>query len=213
MIEDLIGTLVRGDLGVRNFDADVNIFLLGITLHAVQYGYCIIGAFFPRHTPPFAWDGDQNGASNAYAGVDPGVRGVFDLVVDFLADQTILETGSGTDHQGRRQAILLQDRHLLDGGQIYAFETDAREDLAPLLERSGRACPNRPHHALLQAPARSSWSLRGQHTGSASDQGHSHTRYECSSFHGREYITLSDNQSRYFAVLNTTRPPTMVMVG
>src|SRR5580704_3460495 len=103
MIEDLIGTLVRGDLGVGNFDTDVDIFLLGITLHAVQNGDCIVGAFLPGHAPPFAGDGNENGASNAYAGVDPGVRGVFDLVVDFLADQTILETGSSTDHQGGRQ--------------------------------------------------------------------------------------------------------------
>ena len=60
MIEDLIGTLVRGDLGVRNFHANVDALLLGIALHAAQYGDCVIGAFFPGHASPFAGDRNQN---------------------------------------------------------------------------------------------------------------------------------------------------------
>lgn len=165
MVEDLIGALVRSHLGVRNFDANSDVLLLGITLHAVQYRDSVIGAFFPGHATPFAGDRNQNGASNACARVDPGMSGFFNLVVEFLADQSILEARSGAYHHGGRQAILGQDRDLLGAGQIYALETNARENLAPLLERERRAHPNRSHHALLNARAWSCRSLGGQLTG------------------------------------------------
>jgi hypothetical protein len=86
MIEDLVGALVRGDLRIRNFHADVDALLLGIALHAVEYRHCIIGSFFARHAPPFTRDRNENGASNAGAHVDPRMRGFFNLGVDLLAD-------------------------------------------------------------------------------------------------------------------------------
>src|SRR5215471_20034425 len=161
MIEDLIGALVCSDLGVRNFHANSDALLFGIALYAVQYCDGVIGAFFPRHAPPFAGNRNQDRASNACARVDPGMSGLFNLAVDFLADQSILEAGSRTCHHGGRQAILCQDRRLLGGGQIYTLETNARENLAPLLERERRACPNRSHHALFDARTRSSGGLGG----------------------------------------------------
>ncbi len=91
--------------------------------------------------------------------------GLLNLVVDFLADQSILEAGSGAGHHAGRQAILREDRHLLFGGQIHAFETNARENFAPLLERSRVARPNRSHYALLDAGARRRRGLGGQQTG------------------------------------------------
>jgi hypothetical protein len=165
MIEHLIGALVCCDLGVRNFHANVDALLLGIAFHAVQYRDSVIGAFFPRHAPSFAGNRNENGASNACARVDPGMSGFLNLVVDFLADQSILEAGSRTCHHGGRQAILRQDWRLLSGGQIYALETNARENLASLLEGERRACPNRSHHALLDARTRRCGSLGGQLAG------------------------------------------------
>ena len=94
---------------------------------------------------------------------------VFDLVVDFLTDQSILETGSGARHHAGRQAILREDRHLLFGGQIYALETNAGKNLAPLLERGCRAGPNRSHDALLDARPGSCRSLSGQLTRNSSN--------------------------------------------
>src|ERR1019366_4321532 len=164
MVEDLIGTLVRGDLRVRDFHADVDALLFGIALHTAQYGDCVIGAFFPRHASAFAGKCDESRASNAGAHVDTGTSGFFNLVVDFLADQSVLETGARSSHQGRRQAILPEDRHLLGCGQIYALESNASENPAPLLERSRRARPNRSHHALFDAGALSSRCLGGQLT-------------------------------------------------
>src|SRR5215469_16133108 len=133
MIEDLIGTLVSGDFGVRNLHANVDALLLGIALNAVQYRDRVIGAFFPGHAPPFPRDRNENGASNACAQVDPGMRGIFNLVVYFLPDQSILEAGSRARHHAGIQAILLQDRYLLGGGQIYTLKTNASENLTPLL--------------------------------------------------------------------------------
>ena len=134
MIEDLIGTLVCSHLGVRNFHANVNVLLFGVALHAVQYRDSVIRAFFPGHAAPFAGDRNENGASRSHTHVDSGMRGVFNLGVDFLADQPILETGSRARHHAGRQAILREDWHLLLGGQINALETNAGENLAPLLE-------------------------------------------------------------------------------
>src|SRR5579872_6195288 len=122
MIEDLIGALISGDLRVRDFYADVDALLFGIALHPAQYGDCVIGAFFPRHASPFAWNCNESRASNTGAHVDTGLSGFFNLVVEFLADQSILETGSRASHQGRRQAILPEDRDLLGSRQIYALE-------------------------------------------------------------------------------------------
>jgi len=118
VVEDLIGTLVRGNLRVRDFHANVDALLFGIAFDPVQYGDRIVGTFFPGHAAPFAGKRNESGASNAGAHVDTGTSGRFDLVVDFFADQSILETGSGAGHQGWRQAILREDRHLLGGGQI-----------------------------------------------------------------------------------------------
>src|SRR5258706_6838538 len=165
MIEDLIGALIGSDLRIRDFDANVDALLFGIALPPAQYGDCVIRAFFPRHASPFAWNCNESWASNIGAHVDTGMSGIFNLVMEFLADQSILETGSRTSHQGGRQAILHEDRHLQRCGQIYALESNCSENLAPLLERSRRAGPNRSHHALLDAAARSRRGLGGHLTG------------------------------------------------
>src|ERR1700722_6990644 len=154
MVEDLIGTLVRGDLRVRDFHANVDALLFGIAFDPVQYGDRVIGAFFPRHASAFAGKCDESSASSADAHVDTGMSGFFNLVVDLLADQSILETGSRTGHHARRQPVLPEDRHLLGRGQIYALESNASKNLAPFLERSRRARPNGGHHSLLDAVPR-----------------------------------------------------------
>ncbi len=188
MIEDLIGTLVGGDLRIRNFHANVDALLFGVALHAAQDGDCVIGALFPGHASALAGNCDQSRAPHADAHVDTGMRRCFNLVVDFLANQTSRKTGSRARHQSRRQTVLREDRHLLGGGQIHALESNARENLAPLFKRSRRAHPpNRRHHALLNAGAHRRRGLGGQLISNPRDQGHSQATEECSSFHARQY--------------------------
>jgi len=96
----------------------------------------------PRHR-------DQVRAAGCGAGVDAGVKRLFELAVQLLADQPVLKARAGAGHHRRGQAVLLQDRYLLRRRQIDALEADAREDLAALLEGEGRAHPpDRRHHAL-----------------------------------------------------------------
>src|SRR6185295_13809102 len=102
MIEDLVGTLVRGDFGVGNFHAYIDVLLFGIALHTAQNRDGVIGAFFPRHAPPFAGDRDKNRASRSHAHIDSSMSGVFNLLVDFFTDQSILETGSRARHHAWR---------------------------------------------------------------------------------------------------------------
>ena len=142
MIEDLIRTLIRSDLRVGNLHANVDTLLLGIALHAVQYRDCVIGAFLLRHAPPFPGDRDKNGAPSAPTHMSiPGIISLFNLIVDILADQSILEAGSRTSRiiPGIKPFCVRIGTCARDGGQIYALEeTNARENLAPLLERGRR---------------------------------------------------------------------------
>src|SRR5262245_23406205 len=74
-----------------------------------------------------------------------------ELVMEFLADQAILERGAGAGHERGREAVLLQHRRLLWCGQVDTLEADARENLAPLFEGERRShTPHRRHHALLE---------------------------------------------------------------
>ena len=78
---------------------------------------------------------DQIRTPDSGARVDAGMEGGLELVVQLLADQAVLERRAGAGHHRGRQAVLLEDRHLLRRRQVDALESDPREDLAALFER------------------------------------------------------------------------------
>jgi hypothetical protein len=155
VIEDLVGPLVLGHLGVRDLHAERDALLLGIALDAVEEGDGVVRAFVPRHAAPLARHADEHRAADAGAGVDALARALLERVVHLLADQSVLKARAHAGHHARRQPVLLELHGLFRRGQIHRLVAEPRQRLAALLEGEGRVlAPDRRHHALPDLRAR-----------------------------------------------------------
>src|SRR6516162_5975060 len=115
-----------------------------------------------------------------------------ELIMHFLPDQPLLEAHPRSHNQRRREAVIFDYRNLLRTRQVDAFESDAREGLASLLERHLRISPNRCHHTLLEFRACRFWSWSGRLLSECrTDKRRSrHACQEMSAFHAPHYTSL-----------------------
>ena len=135
MVEDLVGPLIGHDLRVGDLHAERHAFLLCVAFDTTEDRDGVVSGLFACHAASLPWHRDEIGTTRSGARVDAGVESRLELVMQFLADQTVLKRRARTGHHRGRQAVLLEDRHLLGSGKVNSLEADPRQDLAALLER------------------------------------------------------------------------------
>ena len=137
-------------LAVHHLDADGDAFVFRVAFHSIEEGCGVFQPLLMRHSLLLAADTDDVFASAGGALIDPVVKRLLQLVVEFLSNHAVFKTDRAGATHGGNQAIFLQCRPVVRSSQIDAVGAEARNFAAQVLERHHRI-EVRAHRRLLDA--------------------------------------------------------------